>query len=89
MYETECLTCRENSASRGFIYVGESARSSRERLEEHIDDYKGKKESSHITLQSEQWRNGGPRRPRGAGGPRPLGGPPIAPSGGGVETPWP
>ena len=38
VYETECVKCRDDSQSSGFIYVGETASSSRERLGDHLDD---------------------------------------------------
>ena len=46
-YETSCRPCREVHQKEK-IYIGESARSAFERGNEHLNDYKVKKEDSHM-----------------------------------------
>ena len=46
VYKTQCLPCKMVGKER--IYIGESARSSFERGEEHERDYKNEKEESHM-----------------------------------------
>ena len=46
--ETRYINCEVNSNSKKFVYVGESARSSKERVSEHIGDWKVRSEKSHL-----------------------------------------
>ena len=56
LYESECVMCNPEESKekevdlgkRHGVYVGESARSLHERSLEHVGDYKGRKEYSHI-----------------------------------------
>ena len=46
VYSNQCLDCKDNG--RVSIYLGESSRSAYERGGDHVNDYKSKKEDSHI-----------------------------------------
>ena len=46
MYQNQCLKFLEEG--KVSLYIGELARSPYERAKEHSDDYKGKKNSSHM-----------------------------------------
>ena len=56
LYESECVMCNPEESKekevdlgkRHGVYVGESARSLHERSLEHVGDYQGKKEDSHM-----------------------------------------
>ena len=48
VYETRCKQCEK--VEMGFVYVGETARSSRERVGEHLDDKSNNKVSKVMLL---------------------------------------
>ena len=56
VYETKCKGCEQGDRKR-FVYVGESARSSRERVGEHLSDKEKQSEKSHVeALYVGPWR---------------------------------
>ena len=53
MYETHCTECMDGEKKLA-MYVGESARSAKERFAEHWDDAEKKKADSHM---HKHWQN--------------------------------
>ena len=48
VYEMRCKSSSSSQTGPGFVYVGETARSSKERVAEHIDDLNKQSEKTHM-----------------------------------------
>ena len=48
VYEMRCMTCETTPKNRKYVYVGKTNRSSKERVDEHIDDWDNQLEKSQL-----------------------------------------
>ena len=56
LYETSCTVCLDPATGKSKArYVGESARSVKERFNEHVEDGEGEKKDSHMWKHWSRW----------------------------------